>query len=657
MNTIKENFQSMLTAFKPGSISHVLFTTFNFSSRFFEQNVLPLVVDAELGKGVDLDPLQLNEALQDIHVSLFCDKATNPGPKGNYRYGVLPVHVEKGFFHPKIILVAGEFEKEPGKIGIQLLVGSCNMSLSGWGMNREVAAICEVDVEQAQTLLPLIDWLAGQVETTYQGIEGREEGSFRTALPEWRSLLEGITKSIHGNPKLYIRLPEKNNAAHFLRRIVENQQFQEATLVSPFWSGEDGVTALLNCVGVTQAAFVPSVNANGWSLPSSLQFAIQSNPEKYTVKNFHLLDRYTHAKSFCLSQGIENRLIIGSSNFTQAALGKEDQGNVEAVLVFQDIDQSSWESQLKIYEDIKWTDDEGVNEDAPKQLPFDLIALYDWDTQRFLLTLQCNEKVFDSLIQPVTIHGKSVAFKKVCKGLYESKLYAICIKPCHAIRVSYKEGEQVIDASILVLQINAKDDQLGYRPPPSLNRLVDQLRRLNPSKQSHSFDLRALSLTNDTIGDDDEEKVVDYDFFSIFQATYKLKESYSQCPLSERNPFDERSPYSLTLLFRALQLDYEGINNVKVSTREIKLPYFIRYYIFLQELLDVCTQLEALPKANDSDDLIGKVSSALDEHTPLFIEKLQESKTLKHLLMKGSEPRQVASAVFEWFKEEWSITT
>src|SRR5262249_23176083 len=142
--TIRRALGYLLGKFRDARPEAVLLTTFNFSSGFFESNVLPVIAGAEPvdTKGAAAARPEINAALKNTKVVVVCDRSARPEPKGNFRYGLLPIGLRNGRFHPKIILVAGSTPS--GKSELWLAVGSGNLSMSGWALNREVVGVTQV---------------------------------------------------------------------------------------------------------------------------------------------------------------------------------------------------------------------------------------------------------------------------------------------------------------------------------------------------------------------------------------------------------------------------------------------------------------------------------------------------------------------------------
>ncbi len=650
MNTVKAAYKSLVDSFKPGEIDKALFTSFNFSSNFFERNVLPMLIDSELSDGAELDVLQINDALKSIAVTVICDRSTNPKPKGNLRYGLFPVGLPNGFFHPKLVMLSGILLD--GNYGIKLMVGSCNITLSGWGINREVVGITDMGTQQSKALQPLLAWLIAQADNMFSGTEGKEEGDIRVCLSEWHKNLEEIEFVLDDSPELYVRMPSARNERHFMDEVFDQKQFEYSHIVSPFWSEYKESQALIGKLGAKNVRLTPSINNKGeWSFPEKFRDKAKERKDQFNFSSFKQRDRYTHAKSIYAWNAAEQAVLVsGSANFTQAAMGALTQGNVEAVLKYTLKHDDTWMKQFgdeENIEDIDWVEQVDSDEHAPEIVPFDMLAIYDWEDHVLNVRLHCTKDVYKRI--------NSVKFSKSpLDWTLEKEAYVANVKtklcgPCPPLEVSYqKDSDRLLSFTVLVSQINAEDDELGYLPKPELSKIIDQLRKLGPESNS-GFNLVNAALNEGESLDGEKELEVEYDFFSIFQAIYKLKESYLEGGNKGKSPFDKHAPYSLALIYRALKFDYEETKFVAKGNMDV---YFIRYYIFLSELLSCCKQLEHLDTTGDSASIIAAMEADIAAVNQQFLTLIASSPVLSQFLPSSAEQPLLAETMASWFTEQ-----
>lgn len=115
---------SILDAIKAGDIQASLFTTFNANLKFYEDLILRRLMAGGCRNNVVVMDQQ--------QCAIACASAATRPSLAGVAYTLAPISVS-GAFHPKICLLAG-------KRRASLFVGSHNLTISGFGYNREVTA-------------------------------------------------------------------------------------------------------------------------------------------------------------------------------------------------------------------------------------------------------------------------------------------------------------------------------------------------------------------------------------------------------------------------------------------------------------------------------------------------------------------------------------
>jgi hypothetical protein len=178
---------SLLDELRKGGFEASLITTFNAYLPFYEEVVLRRLVNAGVRHNVLLMDAQQYAA----------SLASHPPRLAGRRYTLLPVQVP-GAFHPKLIFLAG---KNKGLIAL----GSHNMTLAGFGFNREL--------------------------TNFVRIEGSEDAAgVALAQDAWTEIDYWLAQFTDGVPA---------HAQHMVRRVREFARWLEAGAVG------DGGLALL----------------------------------------------------------------------------------------------------------------------------------------------------------------------------------------------------------------------------------------------------------------------------------------------------------------------------------------------------------------------------------------------------------------------------
>lgn len=149
------------------------FTSFNMSPQFVEKYLLPLLAGNPENRPVrQYDYEALQENLKNTDIRFFCDYRAIDLTEG--KKTSIPFHlvdVEKlaggrkmfkgGIFHPKIIFLQG-YDKD-GERKSYVVAGSANLTVSGWGRNRESIIAREVrDRQNAEKLIGFFNSISGE---------------------------------------------------------------------------------------------------------------------------------------------------------------------------------------------------------------------------------------------------------------------------------------------------------------------------------------------------------------------------------------------------------------------------------------------------------------------------------------------------------------
>lgn len=223
INTLRNALEQMVQSFdleNGGLIEHALFTTFNFDPGFFERNVLPLVCGISIA---DLQAMSESAAinkmfkpLKETSVVVAYDQAVMRGiSEGRLRYTFLPMQLKSGFFHAKLVVLAGRDAK--GNALVTIMVSSGNLTLSGWADNIEVAAWVSATQKDAQELIGFYRWL-------------KEPDVLQTGL----SILDSITAQ-HSGHELFLQYPSHSGGSLF-NRLFTMAPYENMQIYSPYWS-------------------------------------------------------------------------------------------------------------------------------------------------------------------------------------------------------------------------------------------------------------------------------------------------------------------------------------------------------------------------------------------------------------------------------------
>lgn len=146
---LSEHFQARM---KGRRLVSGIFLTFRFDPGFFEQEVLPVVLDVPLSHAVAIRLVQLEDCLRSLRgeLAVYYDANGLVPSTGSAKLDVrrIPVRHPTGIFHPKnsFLLVEDENADEFGHHARSLIVASlsANLTRAGWWENVEACHVEEV---------------------------------------------------------------------------------------------------------------------------------------------------------------------------------------------------------------------------------------------------------------------------------------------------------------------------------------------------------------------------------------------------------------------------------------------------------------------------------------------------------------------------------
>jgi len=656
-NLMRCALSKMLDQFKDGKPEHVLFTSFNFSASFFENNVLPLLCGNAIDeiKGAPLTRDTLNEHLAGIKTVVVCDRSAHPEPKGNLRYGLLTVGLTRGRFHPKLILMAGTLADN--RRGLWLSVASGNLTFSGWGQNREVVGTTPVTQGHAVELSALVGWLLNQANERIALATGgdkyasthKEEGEIREVLKELLFSMQqhGLPDDPNASlPTLHLGLPPAVAPGHaaLLHTLLGAQQWHTATVVSPFWGG---VSKLMAEIKARRYRFVPAIKSvDGYDFPD----VAEADASLIGYGRFaHDADRYTHAKALQLSLPGQHVLCIGSANFTSAALlhGNGYLSNIEAMLRYRLEGDEPWSRMLVDLDRENCPASVDVDEGAPPLPPFEADVVYDWRSKQFHCRVKLESDAgLSSLILEVGAHQYELNVASAAEQCHA--ISVVLRQPVRSYKLAYVRDREPMTYVGLVTQLNAAPDELGYSPRPRLDLMLAFLHGLVPGKSNGRHAGGKGGGGSDGSDPDGEDNVEpDFDFFSFFLAVDKLRRYHSDARHCSEHPFGE-GPTGIQALYRAVILQPQVSAAAKIGR-----------YVQLAELYDTAAlfsvrasegQHAANMQAQIEEELkllereIEPLLQASPQWTAMFSPQLPASRTFltwfrQELIFKQSTPR------------------
>lgn len=166
---LSEHFQERM---KGRRLRAAVFLTFQFDPGFFEQEILPVVLDAPASHAATLRLAQLEDVLKTLpgEIAVYYDAnglVSSDAGAAKLDIRRIPVQHRTGIFHPKDVFLLTEAE-EPDEEGNrpQTLIVAClsaNLTRSGWWDNVEVCHVEEIaegdKTRLKEDLAPFLDGL------------------------------------------------------------------------------------------------------------------------------------------------------------------------------------------------------------------------------------------------------------------------------------------------------------------------------------------------------------------------------------------------------------------------------------------------------------------------------------------------------------------
>jgi hypothetical protein len=307
----------ILENIKKGGFEASVITTYNAYLPFYEEVVLRYLVSSGCRHNVlVMDAGQLGESLS---------QPVSRSQLAGHAYTIIPVWA-KGAFHPKVTLLAAK------RKGL-LLVGSHNMTLSGWGLNKELTScISFADSDLAGVQLASHAWAF--LRTWVAKASGRLPALLPEAFFAFRQFAPWLNESpppSESDLRFFGTTPGGNSLWSQVSSAIEGS-IKRVTVMGPFF---DKKLEFLETIkrDLQPREMVIGVEPDTVTMP-------QVEPKKAIFK---LVDAsqvpkssgYLHAKAIYIEgSSAEKWLLTGSANPSQPAWdAAPGERNAEAVLL------------------------------------------------------------------------------------------------------------------------------------------------------------------------------------------------------------------------------------------------------------------------------------------------------------------------------------
>ena len=384
-------------------------TTFNAYLPFYEQIVLRRLVKAGC---------HVNTLLMDA--GQFAASMNDPSGKpfsAGRDYTIIPVDASRGVFHPKILLLLGREHAS-------LCVGSHNLTLSGFGKNRELTAVFEVGPSSpgGERRIFRDAWKALRFWANNQPEELLDSLLYVEKEVPW--LIQADDESPAENSGFFYAANKNGLSLWEQVYPVLPKQIRRATLISPFFDEDlNFLQKIKDDLKLKQ--FIVGIE------PTTVQLSPKAQslfPDIKFVETGNLRSNrgYLHAKAIYLETEMgEEVLITGSANASGAAwLDGGGRSNCEAVIVLRSEDAASAVKALGLRELAKSYAIESKDWQLIERNKLKRRNLFAEKERQFLLTaietnagfkilLKNTETEFDPIIELINAHGETIVVGEI----------------------------------------------------------------------------------------------------------------------------------------------------------------------------------------------------------------------------------------------------
>lgn len=670
LSTISDGFRAQIG--ERERVIAAVFTTYRFEPEFFEQEIIPLMLDQGLAYSSDqrIKSIQVREALSDagLPVEVFYDldlfrQQGTVSPSMEYLHH--GIRGERSAFHAKLVFLLLE-DVDSGYQSLCVGASSANLSIAGWWENIE----CQhwERVESGWTSRRFLNQLRADIDWLAERRKGVADDPDQ-ALPLIRAFLESCrgyngaaTVSYYGLSSLALAQQRRPAFMRFLRDALAEQSphYSNWTLeiISPYFAespGFEGHVHFFNDLGVQEIHIFLPENDQGEALcnrdyyerlaqTDGIHWASWSPEVSKRLGLKVPVNRTTHAKIYHLYNGVQSWVFIGSVNFTHRAISD----NQEAGFFTQLPALTNFLKPISSPPD-KWCPeeklpggDEGQQDEA--SLP-DLLLHYDWKHHQLTASLgECpagRELVCDILspegvAQVANIRVGTETRPVAC----EPELIEALLKNSGFVRVSgyWLPNEEAFPAfEVMVQQINwtHKPLDLPRLSPQEIMQIyagLSQMRRNQVIEFLKQRQLREMGLITEGAGSQPHEEA-GRQFFAeyaeLFHAFRNLRRRLDEAWEEERFGLVDyylsgRGMDSLPTLLESLYEEGRGLDQVTI-------------YLALLCLVQIYQRPEYQGRAD--------VEKQLNE----CLEKIDDIESAGELRLIGDDAER-SRRFFEWYR-------
>lgn len=511
------------------SIDAAIFTTFTFDPGFFENNVLSLLFGVQ-DSAEHRRRCNINNALMRTNVVVFYDKNHSIRHTGKYCYQVSGIKLFERFFHPKLIILAGQMENGSNVVIVTVL--SANITMNGWGYQEEVLSTVFIESSRQQGLISSINDFLSFLEKSTQ--------SQYDAINDVKNILKMLPEEI---PLTKVRTPDTEiyfggikKGINFQEALAEGktvQRWDRLYAFSPFWHDVKEQSIKFP---VREYVFIPTKNEKGLYILTPEQAGVLKSLDRAESVDFmdfkestYTKGIFRHAKAYFLQKDYKVRIGIGSSNFTSSGLDGDD-GNVEAMIIINtDVAHSiqHFETDLKIITINEHNAELEPDSDSPSMVPFDIGVIFDWSLKQFIYSYKIFNK--ESIDAHLYLPGVQEPIPLLSDVEHEHIAPQMKLVDFGDFLVKYQIGNVSNDYFGIIFEINLFASAKDYVPRLSYGDILDSWRMAGTdvplSRSPYEWE---KDENDDSAGfkiDDlpSEERINIFNYFDDFRAIYDLR--------------------------------------------------------------------------------------------------------------------------------------
>lgn len=338
-----------------------LFLTFEFDAGFFEQEILPVILDAPVSHAEAARLLQLEGALRDVPhgITVFYDWSglrTTDYPSPRLEFDRFPVRVGTGIYHPKnVLLLTEDLDADEAGHRIRRLIvaaTSANLTRRGWWENVEVCHAEEIEESGKTRLKDSLLTLLTRTERLASNPKASE------AIKPYRKFLQGAEqegfKSRGGRlrPHLFVSGGGAgDDLAGFISAHIPRDDRYRLEIISPFFDKDpkrSPIAALNKAIEPVEVrVFLPQeldgsagcskeLYAHVKQLGRHVKWGVLPGEMLVLGKAAQAGRRSVHAKVYRIFTPHPRRefIFVGSVNLTESAHSGSG-GNIESGLLIE----------------------------------------------------------------------------------------------------------------------------------------------------------------------------------------------------------------------------------------------------------------------------------------------------------------------------------